>query len=151
MPLETTHERHRSSQVSGVHRILPLFHQGLLENRTPSTTTNSLDNPLDLGRKRANGIRNIAKSYDRQTSTMTTRLCQTILPTHRRIGIWRGSHTLTGGRIHKPRHQPETETPPSRILLCDIHGNQAQLRHLQVRTVSNHEGYNPLETLPNLD
>jgi len=42
--------------------------------------------------------------HDRQTSVTTTRLHQTILPTHRCFGIWCGSHT------HR-REEPLIKTP----------------------------------------
>jgi Reverse transcriptase (RNA-dependent DNA polymerase) len=55
-PLETTHKCHRSLQIPRVHRVLPILHQGLLENCTPPPSTNSLDNPMDLGRRQMRSI-----------------------------------------------------------------------------------------------
>jgi hypothetical protein len=82
---------------------------------------------------------------------MTTKLHQTILPTHRCISIWHGSHTLTRGRNHKLKQQQETQTSPSHLLLSHLHRNRMQLQHLQTRTAGNHESDNPLATLSNLD
>jgi hypothetical protein len=82
---------------------------------------------------------------------MTTRLHKTILPTHRRLSLWHGSHTLTGGRILDIKPTPETETPSRRILLSHIYTNRMQLRHLRMRTPSNHQGNIALATILNLD
>jgi Integrase zinc binding domain len=97
------------------------------------------------------GIQNTMEGHGRQTSTKTTRLHRTILPAYGCISIWRGSHTLTGGRIYTPKHQLQTETPPHRILLSYLYRNQMKLQHLRTRTPSYHESHNSLVTLPNLD
>jgi hypothetical protein len=82
---------------------------------------------------------------------MTTRLYKTILLTHRRFSLWHGSHTLTGGRILNIKPQPKTETSPCRILLSYIHTNRTQLRHLRMRTASNHQSNITLATISDLD
>src|SRR5580693_2089878 len=125
--LETTHERHRSPQILGVHGILSLLHQGLFETCTSPTATDPPIDPLDMGGSRRRSIRDVTKGYDRQTSTTTTGFHETLRTTHGRIRLWRGSHTLTRGRIKQPNHQQETQAPPCRLLLSYFHRNRTQL------------------------
>jgi hypothetical protein len=98
-----------------------------------------------------NSIWNTMKCHDWQTSTLSTRLHQTVLPSHRRISIWRGSHTLIGRRVQQLKYHSKTQTTPSHLLLCHLHWNRMQLWHLWLGTPSNHESHHPLVAIPNLD
>jgi hypothetical protein len=115
--LENSNKHHRGPQIPRVHRLLSLFHQRLLKNHQTIITTNAFANPLVVESRGTSIARNITNSHDQQTGTMTTRLHQTILCSHRHLGVWHGSHTLTGRRIR----QSETQTTPCRLLLSHLH------------------------------
>jgi hypothetical protein len=142
---------HGNPQVLRIYGILPLLYQGLLKDHPTTTTTNTFNDPLVMELRGTNSIWDITKCHDWQTGTPTTRLHKTILPPHRCIGIWRGSHTLIGRRVWWLEHHPKTQTTPSCILLSHLHQNGAQLRHLWPRTSSDHESHHTLAPILNLD
>jgi Reverse transcriptase (RNA-dependent DNA polymerase) len=84
-------------KIPWVHRLLPILHQRLLENSKTVTTPHTQRNPLAMGRRTTTSLQHIMKSNVPTTRPQTTRLHQTIRHVHRRIGLWRGSHTLTRG------------------------------------------------------
>jgi hypothetical protein len=75
-----------------------------------------------------------------------TRLLPTLLPRHGRIGVRRGSRTLTGGRLQHS-HQKIYPTT-NRVLLCHVHSHRTKLRHLREKTTSRNEGPRTLEATP---
>src|SRR5712671_7419152 len=79
-------------------------------------------------------------------STRPTKLQQTIRRAHRRISLWRGRHTLTGGRNTPKRQNFETTTSPHSLLLSYVHSSRKKLRYLRTRTPSCSQSAKTLET-----
>src|SRR5712672_4167156 len=105
---------------------------------------------MGLDGNQNNSIRDAEKANVLKTSTDPTTIRQTICSTHRRIGIWRGRHTLTRGRNQPPKTL-ETTPPPHRVLLGDVHANRKKLRHLRKGTPSSPKSPTELETTPRMD
>src|SRR5712675_1075019 len=130
-------EPHRRSLIPGLHRILPLLHPQLFTHRMTSAGSNEESDPVDLGRSSDEGLRNLEDAHVHETGTDPTTVRQTIRTPHRRIGIWRGHHTLTGGR-RQPTKTLKTSPPPNCLLLSNIHTDRKELRHLRKGTTSDH-------------
>src|SRR5712672_1026145 len=118
--MATPEEPHRRSLFPGVHGILSILHPQLFESRTTPVRSNKESDTLDMDRGTNDSIRDAEEAHVLQTSANSTPIRQTIRSAHRRIGIWRGSHTLTRGR-HQPPKTLKTTPPPHCILLSDIH------------------------------
>jgi hypothetical protein len=87
-----------------------------------------------------------------QPSTNATELQRTILPSNRRIGIWRGRHTLaTGKNLTLPGKTNKTSHASSGILLSNIHPHRTKLRHIRKRITGNNEITSTLATIPGMD
>ena len=142
--LATTTNGERRSGISGIHRILPIFHPELFENRPPPHTPHKKGRCVQLGGTTGQSIRNIEVPHVRATRATATRLQQTLLPLHRRIRLRHGSRTLTGGRT-KPTHQKTHATPHS-ILLGHLHPHRTKLRYLRTRATGSHKSPDSLET-----
>jgi hypothetical protein len=99
-----------------------------------------------MGRSPSQSLRNPQETHVPEPNPTPTRLHQTILPSHRRVCIRCGSRTLTRGR-QTPQKNLTNQTPHS-LLLCNVHPNQAQLRHLRERTPSTDESLSSLATPP---
>jgi hypothetical protein len=82
------------------------------------------------------------------TGPQITQLHQTIRCIHRRIGIWRGSHTLTRGWSQRTK---SNQISPDRLLFGHFHRDRKKLRHLRQRTIGHYESNHTLATLPHLD
>jgi hypothetical protein len=141
-------KRHRSSQIPGVHGLLLIFHKGLLKNRKTSTPPDAQHNPLAMERQTTTSIQETPRFNVPTTSPETTQLHQTLRHIHRRVGLWRGSHTLTRGWTQCTKSH---QTSPNRLLLSHLHGNRTELRRLRQRTTCHHESNHTLATLSHLD
>src|SRR5712671_4028983 len=113
-----------------VHRILPVFHPELLQNRQTPTTTNEKRHDLGMGKRSKTSLRTPQNSDVSTPSTRPTKLQQTLRRAHRRISLWRGRHTLTRGRATPKRQNLKTITPPNSVLLGHVHSSGKKLRHL---------------------
>jgi hypothetical protein len=109
--LATTTNGERRPSIFGIHRILPILHPELLENRPPPHTPHKKGRRVQLGGTTGQSIRNVEVPHVRATRTTATRLQQTLLPLHRRVRLRRGSRTLTRGRI-KPTHEKNPRNTP---------------------------------------
>jgi hypothetical protein len=95
---------------------------------------------------RGDSNRNPQRTHVLEPNPAPTRLHQTILPSHRHVGIRRGSCTLTRGR-QTPQKNLTNQTPHS-LLLRNVHPNRVQLRHLQEGTPGTAESPSPLAPPP---
>jgi hypothetical protein len=136
----------RRQSLSRLYRVLPILHQGLLEDRKTTDTPNQESNAICMGRSPNQSLRNPQETYVPEPNPTPTRLHQTILPSHGHIRIRRGSRTLTRGR-QTPQKNLTNQTSHS-LLLRDIHPNRMQLRHLRERTPGADESPSPLATPP---
>jgi hypothetical protein len=126
--LETPTNGPRRQSLPGIHRILPILHQRLLEDRKTTNPSYQESDAICMGRSPNYSLRDPQETYVPKPNPTATRLHQTILPSHRRVRVRRGSRTLTGGR-QTPQKNLTNQTPHS-LLLRNIHPNRAQLRHL---------------------
>jgi hypothetical protein len=99
-----------------------------------------------MGRGPNQSLQNPQETHVPEPNPTPTRLHQTVLPGHGRVCIRRGSRTLTRGR-QTPQKKLTNQTPHS-LLLCDVHPDRTQLRHLRERTPGADEGPSPLATPP---
>jgi hypothetical protein len=144
--LETPTNGPRHQSLPGIHRILPILHQGLLEDCKTTNPPYQESDTVCMGRSPSQSLRDPQKTHVPKPNPTPTRLHQTILPSHRRVRVRRGSRTLTGGR-QTPQKNLTNQTPHS-LLLRNIHPNRAQLRHLRKRTPGTNEGLSSLATPP---
>jgi hypothetical protein len=144
--LETPTNGPRRQSLPGIHRILPILHQGLLEDRKTTNPSYQESDAICMGRSSNHSLRDPQETYVSKPNPTATRLHQTILPSHRRVRVRHGSRTLTGGR-QTPQKNLTNQTPHS-LLLRNIHPNRAQLRHLRERAPSINESPSPLATPP---
>jgi hypothetical protein len=144
--LETPTNGPRHQSIPGIHRILPILHQRLLEDRKTTNPPNQEGNTIRMGRSPSQGLRNPQKTHVPEPDPAPARLHQTILPSHRRVRVRRGSCTLTRGR-QTPQENLTNQTPYS-LLLRNVHPNRAQLRHLRERAPGTDESPSPLATPP---
>jgi hypothetical protein len=96
--LETSTNSPRRQSLPGIHRILPILHQRLLEDRKTTDPPHQEGDTIRMGRSPSKSLRDPQETHVPKPDLTPTRLHQTILPSHRRIRIRRGSRTLTGGR-----------------------------------------------------
>jgi hypothetical protein len=121
------------SNVTEIHKLLGFtgyycyFIKDYLKIARPLLQLTHLTTPWSWKQEEQTAFETLRESHDQQTSTPTTRFHQTILPTHRCISIWCGSHTLTRGMINQPKHHPKTQITPSHLLFCCVHQNRMQL------------------------
>src|SRR5712671_3483838 len=113
---------HGYSIIPRVYRVLSILHTQLLTSSTPPTGPNKESDALGLDRNPNTSIRNPEKTNVFETSINPTTIRQTICGPHRRIGIWRGCHTLTRGRCQPPKTF-KTTPPSNRILFGNIYTN----------------------------
>jgi hypothetical protein len=144
--LETPTNGLRHQSLSRLYRILPILHQRLLEDRKTTDPPNEEGNAIYMGRSPNQSLRNPQETHVPEPNPTSTRLHQTILPSHGRIRIRHGSRTLTGGR-QTPQKNLTNQTPHS-LLLRDIHPNRTQPRHLREGTPGADESPSPLATPP---
>src|SRR5712671_6195220 len=111
---------HRRLLLLRLHRILPILYPKLLTCRMTPIRSDKEGDTMDLDRSPNKSLRNPENADVLKTGTDSTTIRQTIRSSHRRIGIWRGRHTLTRGR-HQPPKTLKTTPPPHCILLSDIH------------------------------
>src|SRR5579863_10674558 len=90
------------------------------------------------------------RSDVQQTSTTSTRLHKEILCAFECIGIWHGSHTLTGRRTKHFKHI-KISLAPSSLLFHNLYYHRKKLQHLQMQTPSHYQSHHPLETIPHLN
>jgi hypothetical protein len=96
--LETPTNSPRRQSLPGIHRILPILHQRLLKDRKTTDPPHQESDTIHMGRSPSERLRDPQKTHVSKPNLTPTRLHQTILPSHRRVRIRRGSRTLTGGR-----------------------------------------------------
>src|SRR6266478_8260258 len=84
-------------KIPWIHGLLSLLRPRLLENSTPLTRPYKKGCRLALGRTTTQSIRRAQNTNVLPPHPHTTRLQQTLLPSNRCIGLWRGRHTLAGG------------------------------------------------------
>src|ERR1019366_5036402 len=142
--LASTTKPQRRPRIPRIHGFLSILRPQLLEDCTPPHRAHTESSPFPMGRTTIQSVRDAQNTHVCTTRPTPTRLHATLLPLHRRLGLRRGSRTLTGGRT-QPTHQ-KTHTTPNRILLSDVQPHRTQLRHLRKRTVGNHEGPRTLAT-----
>src|SRR5712675_451217 len=128
--MATPEEPHRCSLIPRLHRVLSLFHPELLARRKTLARLDQESDAMGLDRGTNDGVRDAKKANVLKTSADPTTVRQTIHSAHRCIGIWRGRHTLTGGRDQPPTTF-ETTSSPHCLLLSDIHTDRKKLRHLR--------------------
>jgi hypothetical protein len=139
---------HRSLQIPWVHGLLLLLHKRLFKDSETSPTPHTQHNPLAMGQRATASLRNTVQPDVPTTSLETTRFHQTIRRIHRRIGIWRGSHTLTRGWTQRTKLN---QIPSNCLLFGHFHRNRTELRRLRQRIASNHESNHTLAPLSYLD
>jgi hypothetical protein len=144
--LETPANGPRRQSLPGIHRILPILHQRLLEDRKTTNPPNQESDTVRMGGRPNQSLQNPQRTHVPEPNPAPTRLHQTILPSHRRVRIRCGSCTLTRGR-QTPQKKLTNQTPHS-LLLRNVHPNQTQLRHLQERTSGTDESPSPLAAPP---
>src|SRR5712671_4335375 len=106
--LAKTNQRHRSPILPRIHQFLSLLHPELLQNRKTIIGSYQKDDLMALGRTTKTRIRKTQNPNVSTTSISPTKLWMTICSAYQRIGIWRGRHTLTRGRIHRNKRHPKT-------------------------------------------
>src|SRR5712675_1284207 len=133
--LASTDHSNRCPVVFGIHRILPIFHPKLLQNRETPATTNKERHGLGMGRRSETSLRTPQNSNVPTPSVSPTQLQQIVRCSYRRISLWRGRHTLTRGRNTPECKNLKTTAPPHSLLLGHIHPSRKKLRHLRTRIV----------------
>src|SRR5712675_188908 len=146
--LASTNHGDRCSVVLRLYRVLSILHSQLLQNRKTPPTVDKKRLGLGVGTRPKTSVRTLEDVNVSTPSTCPTKLPQTIRRTHRRIGLWRGRHTLTRGRNAPKRQNLETITPPHSLLLSHVHPSRKKLRHLRERTLSRSQSTKTLETSP---
>jgi hypothetical protein len=136
----------RCQSLPRIYRILPILHQGLLEDCKTTNPPNKEGDTVRMGRTPSQSLRNPQGTHVPEPNPTPTRLLQTILPSHRCVRIRCGSRTLTRGR-QTPQENLTNQTPHS-LLLRNVHPNRTQLRHLRERTPGLNESPSPLATPP---
>src|SRR5258708_2833752 len=151
--LASAQKSHRRPFLPRVHRLLPIFHPQLLQNRLTSPRSNQEEPSMVLGRTPVQSLRNPENHHVPKTGPYSTRLRATLLPANRRLGLWDWSSALPGARRrrHPSGQKGKTQTPPYCILLRHVHPNRTKLRHLQTGVACHDESPRPLEALPRLD
>jgi hypothetical protein len=96
--LEISTDSPRRQSLPGIHRILPILHQRLLEDRKTTDPPYQKGDTICMGRSPSESLRHPQETHVSKPDPTPTRLHQTILPSHRRVRVRRGSRTLTGGR-----------------------------------------------------
>src|SRR5712671_8217074 len=144
--LAPTNHRNRRPIILRLHGVLSILHSKLLQNRKTSPTTNEERHSLGMGTRAKTSLRTPQNLNVPTPSTRSTKLQQTIRRTHRRFGLWRGRHTLTGGRNTPKCQNLETVTPPHSLLFSHVHPSRTKLRYLRERTPSRSQGTKTLET-----
>src|SRR5260370_42000371 len=96
--LVPANNRHRSTPVPRIHRVLSVLYPKLLENRPTTPRPYKEDNPMALGQTPSRSIQDPKNSHVPKTCVTPTQLCKTLLPSNRRLHVWRGRHTLASGR-----------------------------------------------------
>src|SRR5712675_113950 len=141
---------HRRPLISRFHWVLPLLYPQLLACRTTLTRPDEESNPVGLGGSPDEGLRNPKDAHVHETGADPTAIRQTIRTPHRRVGIWRGRHTLTRGR-HQPTKTLKTPPPPDCLLLGNVYTDRKELRYLRKGITGDHQSPATLETAPRLD
>src|SRR5712671_269942 len=144
--LASTNHGNRCTIVLRLHRILSIFHPQLLQDRETPPTADKKRFSLGVGTRPKTSVRTPEDANVPTPSTRPTELQQIVRRTHRRISLWRGRHTLTGGRNTPKRQNFETITPPHSLLLSHVHSSRKKLRHLRMRTSSCSQSAKTLET-----
>ena len=153
--LANTQNTNRCTMILGLHWLLPLLRTKLFVYSQTTPGSHEENYPLALGRTTIQGIRRTKNLNVLQSSPSPTKLWQTVYPTSRRISLWHGRHTLTGGwplnaySITKTKNQ--TNAPSSSILFSYLHGHRTKLRHIRTRTPCHHESLSTLETILRVD
>ena len=83
--------------ILGLHWLLSLLCAELFVYSQATLGSHKENYSLALGRTTIQGIRRIKNLNVLQSSPSPTKLRQMIHPTSRRISLWHGHHTLTGG------------------------------------------------------
>ena len=120
--------RQRCQGLPRIHRLLLILRPQLLQDSMPINPTNPEEHTIPLVGTTLQGIRDTQNTYVLKTHPPTTRLHETILPCHRCLVLWHGSHTLTGGR-NQPSNE-QNHMSPNSLLLSHVHTDRTKLRHL---------------------
>src|SRR6266566_3764605 len=111
-----------STTISGIYGLLPVLCPELLKNRPTAPRPHKKNDPLALGPIPRTSVPRTQGANVLQSRPYPTRFRQEILPTNRRLRIWRGRRTLARGRTHAlTGKMSKTNTPPNSILLRHIH------------------------------
>ena len=144
--LAPTEDCTRCESLPRLHRVLPLLRTELFYHRTTTHRPHEKGNPIPLGLTTAKGLPSAKRPHVLPSGTKATRLRKAILPCHGRLGIRRGSRTLTGGRLQSTHQKIYSTT--NRLLFSHLHTHGTELRHLRKRTTGSYKGFGPLETPP---
>src|SRR5712671_2470950 len=144
--LASTNHRNRCPIIPRVHRVLPILHSKLLQDRKTPPTTDEKRHRLGMGTRTKTSLRTPQNLNVPAPSTRSTKLQQTIRRTHRRFSLWRGRHTLTRGRNTPKRQNLETVASSHSLLFGHVYSGRKKLRHLRERTPSRSQGVKTLET-----
>src|SRR5712671_642779 len=109
--MATPKEPHRCPLILRFHRILSLLHPKLLVCRKTLVRLNEESDTMDLDRSSNKGFRDIEDTDVLKTRTNPATVRQTLRSPYRRIGLWRGHHTLTRGRNQPPKTFKTTSSP----------------------------------------
>ncbi len=96
--LVSANYRYQSTPIPGVHRVLPVLYPKLLENCPTTPRPYKEDNPMALGQTPSRSVRDPKTPHVPKPCVTPTQLRKTLLPSNRRLRIWRGRHTLASGR-----------------------------------------------------
>src|SRR6267154_4821519 len=99
--------------VLRVHGLLLVLHPRVLPNCTTAARPHEKCDTMALERRTTKSIRRTMRQDVCETSPTATEFQENVLLTNGCIGIWCGSHTLTGGRSHEFK----TKTPTHHLLL----------------------------------
>src|SRR5712671_5286560 len=125
--LATADYSDRRSVIPRFYGVLSILHPQLLQNCKTPPTVDEKRLGLGVGTRPKTSVRTLKDVNVSTPSTCPTELQQTIRRTHRRIGLWRGRHTLTRGRNAPKRQNLETITPPHSLLLSHVHSSRKKL------------------------
>src|SRR5712672_2806707 len=143
--LASTNHGDRCSVILRLYRVLSILHPQLLQNRKTPPIVDEKRFGLGVGKRSKTGVLTPEDTNVSTPSTRPTELQQTVRRTHRRIGLWRGRHTLTGGRNTPKRQNLETATPPHSLLFSYVHPSRKELRHLRTRAFGGSQSAKTLE------
>ncbi len=134
--LETPMQCNRSPPIPSIYRILQILYPRILTNCPTTLRSHEESDTVALDDGPTKGIWRTTRQNVHETSPIATKFWEDFLPTNWCVSVWRGSHTLTGGRNYY--HHLKTQITPSCLLLCHLHPNRTMARYLWMQIFSSH-------------